>query len=82
VIASRGSVVPLFLDQIDNGGPVTVTMEEMTRFLLSLDQAVDTVFSAIQFGLPGETFVPQAPSAAVMDIAKVLIDGRDIGASI
>ena len=47
VVASRGSVVPLFLDQIAHGGPVTVTMKEMTRFLLSLDRAVDTVFAAI-----------------------------------
>src|SRR5439155_27025362 len=46
VISSRGSVVPLFLEQIDRGGPVTVTDEKMTRFLLTLDAAVDTVFAA------------------------------------
>ncbi|GAG95833.1 unnamed protein product, partial [marine sediment metagenome] len=78
VIASRGSVVPLFLDQIARGGPVTVTVKEMTRFLLSLDQAVDTVFAAIRSALPGETYIPQIPSARVDDLAKVLIDGRDI----
>jgi UDP-glucose 4-epimerase len=78
VIASRGSVVPLFLDQIGRGGPVTITLKEMTRFLLSLDRAVNTVFAAARFGLPGETYVPQVPSAHVVDIPKVLINGRNI----
>jgi len=78
VIASRGSVVPLFLDQIANGGPVTITLKEMTRFLLSLDRAVDTVFTAMRTARPGETYVPQVPAARVVDVAEVLIDGRDI----
>lgn len=78
VVASRGSVVPLFLDQIAQGGPVTVTMKEMTRFLLSLDKAVDTVFAAVKEALPGETYIPQAPAARMVDLAEVLIDGRDI----
>ena len=78
VIASRGSVVPLFLDQIAHGGPVTVTLKEMTRFLLSLDRAVDTVFAAIRSALPGETYVPQVPAARVVDLAQVLINGQDI----
>ncbi|HXI13982.1 MAG TPA: polysaccharide biosynthesis protein [Thermoanaerobaculia bacterium] len=78
VIASRGSVVPLFLDQIARGGPVTVTMREMTRFLLSLDRAVDTVFAAIRTAHPGDTYVPRVPAARVSDLAEVLIDGRDI----
>ena len=78
VIASRGSVVPLFLDQIARGGPVTVTMKEMTRFLLSLDRAVDTVFAAVRSAAPGETYVPHVPSARIVDLARVLIDGRDI----
>lgn len=78
VIASRGSVVPLFLNQIREGGPVTITLQEMTRFLLSLDQAVDSIFTAVRTGLPGETYVPRVPSARVVDIAEVLIDGRDI----
>ena len=55
VIASRGSVVPLFIDQIAHGGPVTITTRDMTRFLLSLDQAVDTVFAAIRSAQAGET---------------------------
>ena len=78
VIASRGSVVPLFLDQIRGGGPVTITLKEMTRFLLGLDQAVDTVFEALRSGLAGETYVPKTPSARVVDIAEVLINGRNV----
>ena len=78
VIASRGSVVPLFLEQIRQGGPVTITLKEMTRFLLSLDQAVDTMFAAVRSALPGETYVPKLPSARMVDIAEVLINGRDI----
>lgn len=78
VLASRGSVIPLFHDQIRHGGPVTITTREMTRFLLSLDDAVDTVFAAITTGMPGETYVPRAPSAFVTDIAKALIGDRKI----
>lgn len=78
VIASRGSVVPLFLDQIANGGPVTITTPDMTRFLLSLDGAVDTVLAAIETANAGETYVPRVPAARITDLAEVLIDGRDI----
>lgn len=73
VIASRGSVVPLFLEQIRSGGPVTITVREMTRFLLSLEQAVDTVFEALRSAKRGETYVPNAPSATVFNLAKALI---------
>ncbi len=82
VLASRGSVIPLFIEQIKNNGPVTITVPEMTRFLLSLDNAVDTVIAAIQHALPGETYVPNAPSATALNIAKALINGRDIDISI
>ena len=78
VIGSRGSVIPLFLEQIRQGGPVTITLKEMTRFLLTLDQAVDTVFAAVRSGLRGEIFVPRVRSAQVIDLAKVLIGGRDM----
>lgn len=78
VIASRGSVVPLFLEQIAQGGPVTLTLREMTRFLLTLDEAVDTVFAAIRAGQRGETYVPRAPSARVEQVADVMIGGRAI----
>jgi len=78
VLASRGSVIPLFHDQIRNGGPVTITHPKMTRFLLSLEQAVDTVLAALRAAKAGETFIPRAPAASVMNIAKALIAGRRI----
>jgi FlaA1/EpsC-like NDP-sugar epimerase len=73
VLASRGSVLPLFHDQIRHGGPVTVTTLDMTRFLLTLTEAADTVFAALAGADPGETYVPRAPSARVIDIAAALI---------
>jgi FlaA1/EpsC-like NDP-sugar epimerase len=78
VIASRGSVVPLFLEQIHKGGPLTITLPEMTRFLMSLDQAVDTIFAAVRTGRRGEIYVPRVPSANIVDIARALMDGQDI----
>lgn len=78
VLASRGSVIPLFHEQIRNGGPVTITMPEMTRFLLSLDQAVDTIFAAVKGAQPGETYIPRVPSARVIDIATAVIGKRKI----
>jgi FlaA1/EpsC-like NDP-sugar epimerase len=78
VLASRGSVIPLFHEQIRNGGPVTVTTPEMTRFLLSLDQAVDVIFAALRQANQGETYVPLVSSAKIADIAKVLIGDRPI----
>jgi UDP-glucose 4-epimerase len=78
VLASRGSVIPLFHEQIAAGGPVTVTVPEMTRFLLSLDTAVDTVFAALRTARAGETLIPRAPSATVMNVAKALIGDRKV----
>lgn len=78
VLASRGSVIPLFHDQIRNGGPVTITTADMTRFLLSLDQAVDTIFAAYKDANRGETYIPRVPSARVVDIATALIGDRPI----
>lgn len=78
VLASRGSVIPLFHDQIGQGGPVTITTPEMTRFLLSLDQAVDTIFAALKQSNSGEIYIPRVPSARVIDIAEVLIGDRPI----
>jgi FlaA1/EpsC-like NDP-sugar epimerase len=78
VLASRGSVVPLFLDQIAAGGPVTITTAEMTRFLLTLDDAVDTIFAAVRAAAPGETYIPRCPSAKMTDLAAYLIGERDI----
>lgn len=78
VLASRGSVIPLFHEQIRNGGPVTLTTEAMTRFLLTLDHAVDTIFAAVKGAEPGETYIPRCPSARVIDVAKALIGDRKI----
>jgi FlaA1/EpsC-like NDP-sugar epimerase len=78
VLASRGSVVPLFREQIRNGGPITITSAHMTRFLLTLEQAVDTVFEAVRSAKPGETYIPRVPSALVVDIAHAMIGDRQV----
>ncbi len=78
VLASRGSVIPLFHEQIRAGGPVTITTADMTRFLLSLDDAVDLILAALRTAQPGETYVPRAPAAKVVDIATALIGDRKI----
>lgn len=78
VLASRGSVIPFFHEQIMHGGPVTVTTEDMTRFLLPLERAVDTIFAAIARAKPGETYVPKVPAARIVDVALALIDSRRI----
>lgn len=65
VMASRGSVIPLFLDQIRAGRPLTVTDPAMTRFMMSLDGAVDLVIYAFQHGQPGDLFVQKAPAATI-----------------
>lgn len=78
VLASRGSVIPYFHEQIESGGPVTVTTKDMTRFLLPLDKAVDTVFEAIKNAKRGETFIPIVPSSKIMNVAKGLIGTREI----
>lgn len=78
VLASRGSVIPLFHEQIRHGGPVTITTTDMTRFLLSLEQAVDTVLAAVGGALRGETYIPRVPSAKVTDVAAALVGDREI----
>jgi FlaA1/EpsC-like NDP-sugar epimerase len=78
VLASRGSVIPLFHEQIRRGGPVTLTTTDMTRFLMTLDQAVDTVLAALAEGLPGEIYIPRVPSARMTDLAAALIGDRPI----
>jgi len=76
VIASRGSIIPLFIEQIKNERPVTVTLPEMTRFLLTLDKAVDTVFEAVSSQGRGETIVPKVASAKIVDVAKALMNDK------
>lgn len=78
VVSSRGSAIPYFRDQIRHGGPVTLTSSEMTRFLITLDQAVDTVFDCVLHAQRGETIVPRLPSARITDIIKAMIGKRDI----
>ena len=67
-----------FKRQIKNGGPVTITDKEMTRFLLSLNDAVDTVLAAINNAVRGEIYIPKVPSANMLNIAKALIGEKDI----
>jgi FlaA1/EpsC-like NDP-sugar epimerase len=78
VLASRGSVIPLFHEQIKHGGPVTITTPEMTRFLLSLEQAVDTLFAALKEAQPGDIYIPRAASARIADVASVLIGDQPV----
>lgn len=78
VLASRGSVIPMFHDQLRNGGPLTITDPKMTRFLLSINQAVDVIFAALKNAKNGETFIPNVPSATVHNIAKALIGDKNI----
>jgi UDP-glucose 4-epimerase len=77
VLASRGSVIPLFHHQIRTGGPVTVTHKGMTRFFLTLDQAVDTVMFALEKACPGDTVIPRVPSAKILDLAKQMVSALD-----
>ena len=72
VMASRGSVIPLFIDQIKAGKPITITDPEMTRFMMTLDDAVDLVIYAFTHGHNGDLFVQKAPAATLDTLAKAL----------
>jgi len=72
VMASRGSVIPLFINQIKSGIPLTITDPNMTRFLMSLNDAVDLVLFAFEHGNPGDLFVNKAPAATIGDLAQAL----------
>ena len=72
VMASRGSVIPLFIEQIRAGKPITITDPSMTRFMMTLDDAVDLVLYAFEHGQPGEIFVQKAPAATIAMLAKAL----------
>lgn len=76
VMASRGSAIPLFAQQIEAGGPVTLTSSAMTRFLMGIEDAVDMVLAAYSDAGPGETLVPRLPSARIADVIDALLDGR------
>ncbi len=72
VMASRGSVIPLFINQIKKGLPLTITDPNMTRFLMSLDDAVDLVLFAFENGNSGDLFVNKAPAATIRDLAQAI----------
>lgn len=72
VMASRGSVIPLFIEQILNGKPITVTDPQMTRFMMSLDQAVELVEFAFKHGQPGDIFVQKSPATTVLNLAEAI----------
>lgn len=72
VMASRGSVIPLFVDQIKAGNPLTVTDPNMTRFLMSLEDSVDLVLHAFEHARQGDIFVQKAPASTVADLARAL----------
>lgn len=74
VMASRGSVIPLFLNQIKEGKPITITNPEMTRFMMTLDDAVDLVLYAFEHGEQGDLFVQKAPAATIDTLAKAIIE--------
>ncbi len=79
VMASRGSVIPLFLKQIQNGEPLTVTDPNMTRFMMTIEDAVDLVLYAFGNGRPGDIFVQKAPAATIQTLAEAML--RLFGAS-
>ena len=72
VMCSRGSVIPLFIDQIKAGKPITITDPEMTRFLMNLDEAVDLVKFAFEHANPGDLFVQKSPASTIGDLAKAV----------
>jgi UDP-glucose 4-epimerase len=72
VMASRGSVIPLFVQQLKEGKPLTVTDAEMTRFLMSLEDSVDLVLHAFEHGQNGDIFVQKSPASTIADLAEAL----------
>ena len=74
VMASRGSVIPLFIEQIKSGKPLTITDENMTRFMMTLEDAVDLVLYAFEHGKQGDLFVQKSPAATIRVLAQALIE--------
>ncbi|MFO1442623.1 polysaccharide biosynthesis protein [Bacillus sp. Bva_UNVM-123] len=74
VMASRGSVIPLFVEQIKSGKPITITNPKMTRFLMSLEEAVELVIFAFQHAKTGDMMVQKAPSCFIIDLAEALLE--------
>lgn len=78
VMASRGSVIPLFLDQIAEGKPITITNPDMTRFMMTLEDAVDLVLYAFEHGQQGDLFVQKAPAATIDTLAKAVLELKGV----
>ncbi|HBA73203.1 MAG: UDP-glucose 4-epimerase [Geobacteraceae bacterium GWC2_55_20] len=78
VMASRGSVIPLFLKQIQEGSPLSVTDSNMTRFMMTIDDAVDLVLYAFENGNPGDIFVQKAPAATIHTLAQAMLRLFDV----
>lgn len=74
VMASRGSVIPLFIEQIENNQPITITNPDMTRFMMSLDEAVELVLFAFKNGKQGDLFVQKAPACTIDTLAKAIVE--------
>jgi UDP-glucose 4-epimerase len=74
VMASRGSVIPLFLQQIEEGKPITITNKDMTRFMMTLDDAVDLVLYAFEHGEQGDLFVQKSPAATIETLAEAILE--------
>lgn len=82
VMASRGSVIPLFCEQIENGKPLTITNPEMTRFMMTLDDAVDLVIYAFEHGEQGDLFVQKAPAVTIETLAEAVKELKNSSAPI
>lgn len=78
VMASRGSVIPLFCDQIENNKPITITNPDMTRFMMTLDDAVDLVLYAFEHGEQGDLFVQKAPAATIDTLAHAVCELKGV----
>lgn len=78
VMGSRGSVIPLFYKQIEEGKPLTITNPDMTRFMMTLDDAVDLVIFAFQNGKPGDLFVQKAPAATIQTLAEAVCKQKGV----
>ena len=74
MLASRGSVIPHFIEQLKSKNDITVTDPNMTRFIMTLEEAVNLVLFAFEHGKPGDTFIQKAPASTIESLAKVILD--------